>query len=113
MVAVRRWQNRRIRTPARDTLSDLRDARVCGKGQLLGLSDPDARPDVHWPPAEASVVIAWHREAAALEAVKKQHMELASARVVPARRSTKRPCDDQAMQGLRTAGRTETRSRPS
>ena len=34
----RRGQNRRIRTPARATLSDLRDARVCSKGQLLGLS---------------------------------------------------------------------------
>ena len=30
------------------TLSDLGDARACSKGQLLGLSDPDARPDVHW-----------------------------------------------------------------
>ena len=49
------------------TLSDLGDARVCSKGQLLGLSDPDARPDVHWFRAEASAVIAWHREAAALE----------------------------------------------
>ena len=27
-------------------MSDLRDARVCNKGQLLGLSDPGARPDV-------------------------------------------------------------------
>ena len=50
----RRGQNRRIRTPPRDTLSDLRDARVCSKVQLFGLSDPDARPDVHWPPAEVS-----------------------------------------------------------
>ena len=41
---------------------------------LLGLSDPDARPDVHWSPAEASAVIAWHREAAALETAKKQLM---------------------------------------
>ena len=42
----RRGQNRRIRMPARDTLSDLRDARVSSEGQLLGLSDPGARPDV-------------------------------------------------------------------
>ena len=43
----RRGQNRRIRTSARATLSDPRDARVCSRGQF-GLSDPDARPDVHW-----------------------------------------------------------------
>ena len=65
----RRGQHRRIRTPARDALSDLRDARVCSKGQLLGLSDPDARSDVHWPPAEASAVIAWHKEAAATHGI--------------------------------------------
>ena len=41
---------------------------------LLGLSDQDARPDVHWSPAEASAVIAWRREAAALESAKKQLM---------------------------------------
>ena len=41
---------------------------------LLGLSDPDARPSVHWSPAKASAVIAWHREAAALERAKKQLM---------------------------------------
>ena len=32
----------------------------------------DARPDVHWSPAEALAVIAWHREAAALETAKEQ-----------------------------------------
>ena len=37
---------------------------------LLGLSDPDARPDVHWSPGEASAVVAWHREAAALESAR-------------------------------------------
>ena len=42
--------------------------RVVGSWPLLGLSEPGARPDVHWPPAEASAVIVWHREAAALEA---------------------------------------------
>ena len=41
---------------------------------LLGLSDPYAPPDVHWSPAEASAVIAWHREAATLESAKKQLM---------------------------------------
>ena len=41
---------------------------------LLGLSDPDARPDVDWSPAEASAVIAWHWQAAALESAKKQLM---------------------------------------
>ena len=41
---------------------------------LLGPSDPDALPDVHWSPAEALAVIAWHREAAALETAKKQVM---------------------------------------
>ena len=35
------------------------DARVRSKRQLLGLSDPDVRPDVHWLPVEASAVIAW------------------------------------------------------
>ena len=54
----RRGQDRRIRTPAHAALPDLRDARVCNKGQLLGPSDSDARPDVHWLPAEASAVIA-------------------------------------------------------
>ena len=63
-------------------------------GPLLGLSDPDARPDVHWLPAEASAFIAWHREAAALEAARKQHRELALARAVPARRSTRRPSSE-------------------
>ena len=41
---------------------------------LLGLSDPDARPDAQWTPAEASAVIAWQREAATLETAKKQLM---------------------------------------
>ena len=81
-------QNRRIRTPARATL-----ARVCSKGQF-GLSDPDARPDVHWSLAEGSAVTAWHREAAALETARKQHRELALAGAVPARRSTRRPCGE-------------------
>ena len=43
---------------------------------LLGLTNPDARPDVHWSPAEASAVIAWHREAAAPETAKRQLMAL-------------------------------------
>ena len=42
--------------------------------RLRGRSDPDARPDIKWSPAEAPAVIAWHREAAALEAAKKQVM---------------------------------------
>ena len=29
---------------------------------LLGLSDPDARPDVQWSPAEALAISAWQRE---------------------------------------------------
>ena len=41
---------------------------------LLGLSDPDARPNVHWSPAEASAVTAWCRRAAALGSSKKQLM---------------------------------------
>ena len=41
---------------------------------LLGLSDPNAQPDVHWSPAKASAVVAWHREAAALESAKEQLM---------------------------------------
>ena len=45
----RRGRNRRSRTPPRDSLSYLRDARVCSKGQLLGLSDPDA-DQTSWPP---------------------------------------------------------------
>ena len=64
---LRRGQNRRLRTPGFAALSGLRDARCCSEGQLLGLSDPDARPDVHWLPAEASAVIAWHKDAAAVE----------------------------------------------
>ena len=40
---------------------------------LLGLPEY-TRPDVHWSPAEASAVIAWHREAAALETAKQQLM---------------------------------------
>ena len=38
----------------------------------LGLSVPDARPDVHWTPVEASSVIARHEEAAAFDAAKSQ-----------------------------------------
>ena len=79
-----RGQSRRTRMPAHDTLSDLQDFRVCSKGQVLGLSDPDAGPEVHRPPAEASAVVAWHGEAAALEAAKKQHM----------RRSIRHPCGE-------------------
>ena len=41
---------------------------------LLGLSDPDVRPDVQWSPAETSTVVAWHRKAAAVESAKKQLM---------------------------------------
>ena len=100
----RRGQNRWIRTPAGDALSDLRDAPVSNKGQLLGLSDSDARPDVHWLPAEASAAIAWHSEAAALETAREQHRELAFARAVPAWRSIRRPCGDtsQSSQAART-----------
>ena len=39
---------------------------------LVCLSIPDARPDVQWSPADASAVIAWYREAAALGMAKKQ-----------------------------------------
>ena len=87
---ARRGQSRRTRTPTRDTLSDLRDARVCSQGQLFGLSDPDDRPDVHRPPARASAVSAWHREAAALEAAKKQHTEMAAAPAPPSKRRSYR-----------------------
>ena len=37
---------------------------------LLGLSDRD----VQWSPAQASAVVAWHREAAALESAQEQLM---------------------------------------
>ena len=40
----------------------------------LGLADPDAGPDIRRLPAEASAVIAWNREAAALETAKRQLM---------------------------------------
>ena len=71
--------------------------RVCHKGQLRGLSDSNARPDVHWLPAEASAVVALHREAAALETARKQHRELALARAVPTRPDV--PVERQANQG--------------
>ena len=45
-------------------------------------------------PAEVSAVIAWHRGAAALETANQEHMELAAAGAVPARRSTRRPCGE-------------------
>ena len=45
-----------------------------GLAVARGMSDPDARLGVHWSPAEASAVIAWHREAAALQTAKKQLM---------------------------------------
>ena len=69
----RRGQDRWIRTPARAALSDLPDARACYQGQLPEPSDSDARPGAHWLTAEASAVIAAHREAAALETARKQH----------------------------------------
>ena len=61
------------RTSTRGVLADPKactrhsvwNARVCNKGQVLGQADPD-RAVVHWPLAEVSAVIAWHREAAAL-----------------------------------------------
>ena len=43
-----------------------------GNSLLLGLSGPDAQPDVQWSLAEVSVVVAWHRAAAALKTVKRQ-----------------------------------------
>ena len=70
----RRRQNRRIRTPARHVVPDQRGysslqrrtvATIWHGWPLLGLSDHNAGPDVHWSPAKASAVIAWHREAAA------------------------------------------------
>ena len=79
------------------------------KGQMLGLSDSDARPDAHWLPAEASAVIALHREAAALETARTQHKELALARAVPARRSTRRPfgVTSQPRQAARTGAKAQ------
>ena len=73
----RRGQNRRIRTPARDVVSDLRDARVCSEGLwprldmvLAVVRTVPRRPTGR--PLVARAVIAWHREAAALETAKKQ-----------------------------------------
>ena len=54
--------------------------RVCSKRQFPRTVDPDALPDVHWVPVEASGVIAWHMGAPALETARKQHRELALAR---------------------------------
>ena len=44
--SARRGQNRRIRAPARDVVSDPRDTRVCGEGQWprLGMGLAVARP---------------------------------------------------------------------
>ena len=60
------------------------DTRVCSEGQWprldMGLAVcshcPTPTPDQtsHWSPDEASTVIAWHREAAAVETAKKQLM---------------------------------------
>ena len=63
---------------------------------LLGLSNPGARPHVHWSRAEASAVHARHREAAALESAKKQLM-------TPVRKATPKvkselPSDDDSLQ---------------
>ena len=62
------------------------------EGQLFGPTPKPDRTSAGCPP-EVSAVIAWHREAAALETAKKQHRELAFARAVPAWRSTRRACD--------------------
>ena len=70
---------RRIRTPARDILQHLRDARLCKEGTPR-LSGPDARPDVHWSPAEAIAVIAWHTEAPRSRQQKRQQMISAQGR---------------------------------
>ena len=73
-------QNRRIRT-TRYVEPDFRDTRSWSEGHWrksgVGLSvarTVRSRPDVHWSPAEASAVVAWHREADALESAKKQLM---------------------------------------
>ena len=88
------------------TRNSVRDARVCSKGQLLGLSDSNARPDVHRLLPKASAVVAWHTEAAALETARKQHRELALARTVPARRSTRHPrTGEQRRKGQRRRGK--------
>ena len=42
-------------------------------------SDPDARPDVHWSPAEASAVVAWHSNAQGQERVPLPRRQLAKA----------------------------------
>ena len=43
------------------------------KGSLLvGLSGPDARPDVHLSPASVSAVVAWHREAKSGEPLRRR-----------------------------------------
>ena len=74
----RRGQNRRIRTPARCAVPDLRNTRIRNEGQWSRsglkfapalLSGPHARPDVHWSPAEVST-----REAGALETARKRLM---------------------------------------
>ena len=62
-------------------------ARDCGHDltggwPLLGLSGPNARADLRWSPAEASAVISWLREAAALETAKKQ-LEMIFAKGAP------------------------------
>ena len=57
----RRGQIRRVRTSACHIVPELRNTRVRSEGQwprsslgspLLGLTGPEARPDVHWSPAE-------------------------------------------------------------
>ena len=65
--------NASTRCCVRSTGYSILQRRTCG-WPLLGLADSDARPDVHWSPAEASAVVAWHREAAAFETGKRQLM---------------------------------------
>ena len=59
-----------LESAAKDSFHEL----VCGVGRCSDCPTPDAQPGVHWSPAEASAVVAWHREAAASESAKKQLM---------------------------------------
>ena len=64
---------------------------------LVGLSDPDARPDVQWSPAEASAVVAWHREAVALESAK-MHLMLLTGKTTPKVKNELPSADDDNFQ---------------
>ena len=72
----RREKHWKIRTPACYAVPDLRSSRVrdaghrpdpAGNSPVLGLSGPDAQPNVLWLLAEVSAVVAWHRAPAALK----------------------------------------------